>query len=365
MIPRAVAVALLLLACAAPAHGAGAPIMPLDQVRAGMDCTAASVVKGTAISTFAAHVDDVLGAGDIRHARILVTVSGAAIDATGVGPGFSGSPVSCPGADGTALVVGAISETIGAYGGKDRPGDADPGDPRGVRRSTAGRAAHVGAGPCAAARGSPDRRAAEHLRSLARDRSGRRARRAPGRAHGHQHPGEPAPGSRRDTAAARVGDVRRTVQRRRPGGRDRHGRLRRRRHGVGLRPPARRRRPARAVPVGRLRLRRREQPARHPGRGDVQAGRADGRRRHAAPGRDQRRRRTPRRAAAPLPGDVRHARPRHREDRRPARRRSPTSARSGCRPAPRHCRPSRRRRRPRRSTTPSTGRPSTRPTSCA
>ncbi len=118
MITRAVAVALLMLACAAPAHGAGAPIMPLDQVRAGTDCTAASVVHGTDISTFAVHIDDVLGSSDIRQARILVTVSGAAIDATGVGPGFSGSPVSCPGPDGSSLVVGAISETIGAYGGR-------------------------------------------------------------------------------------------------------------------------------------------------------------------------------------------------------------------------------------------------------
>ncbi|HEY5142791.1 MAG TPA: hypothetical protein VII98_04775 [Solirubrobacteraceae bacterium] len=118
MIQRAAAVALLLLAWAAPAHAAGPPIMPLDQVRAGIDCTAASVVRGTDISTFAAHVDDVLGSSDIRQARILVTVSGAAIDATGVGPGFSGSPVSCPGPDGAPLIVGAISETIGAYGGK-------------------------------------------------------------------------------------------------------------------------------------------------------------------------------------------------------------------------------------------------------
>ncbi len=118
MITRAVAVVILMLVCAAPAHGAGAPIMTLDQVHAGMDCTAASVVKGTDISTFAAHVDDVLGASDLRQARILVTVSGAAIDATGVGPGFSGSPVSCPGPGGAPLVVGAISETIGAYGGK-------------------------------------------------------------------------------------------------------------------------------------------------------------------------------------------------------------------------------------------------------
>ena len=47
-----------------------------------------------------------------------MTVSGPAVDATGVGPGFSGSPITCPGADGTPRIVGAITETIGAYGGK-------------------------------------------------------------------------------------------------------------------------------------------------------------------------------------------------------------------------------------------------------
>ena len=51
-------------------------------------------------------------------ARILVRVSGPAVDATGIGPGFSGSPVYCPGADGVARNVGAISAGIGQYGGK-------------------------------------------------------------------------------------------------------------------------------------------------------------------------------------------------------------------------------------------------------
>ncbi len=45
-------------------------------------------------------------------------MSGPAVDATGVGPGFSGSPILCPGADGVPRIAGAISETIGAFGGK-------------------------------------------------------------------------------------------------------------------------------------------------------------------------------------------------------------------------------------------------------
>ena len=118
MIRRAAAAVLLALACAPAAQAAGPPTMPLDQVRAGMDCTAASVIQGTAISTFGAHVDDVIGDPDIRQARILLELSGPAIDATGVGPGFSGSPVTCAAADGTPQIIGAISETIGAYGGK-------------------------------------------------------------------------------------------------------------------------------------------------------------------------------------------------------------------------------------------------------
>ena len=45
--------------------------------------------------------------------RILVRVSGPAVDRTGVGPGFSGSPIYCGGRN-----AGAISEAIGEYGGK-------------------------------------------------------------------------------------------------------------------------------------------------------------------------------------------------------------------------------------------------------
>ncbi len=117
--PVALAACALAGAPAAPALAAGDPILPLDQVHAGMACTGASVVQGTAIATFDVHVDDVLpGGGDPRDARILVTVSGAAVDATGVGPGFSGSPITCVGADGTPRIIGAISETIGSYAGK-------------------------------------------------------------------------------------------------------------------------------------------------------------------------------------------------------------------------------------------------------
>jgi hypothetical protein len=98
----------------AGAAQAADPIMPLSDVRAGMVCTALSVVHGTEISSFNAEVLDVI-AEDPAYggARLLVRVSGPAVDATGVGPGFSGSPIVCDG-----RYAGAISEGIGDYGNK-------------------------------------------------------------------------------------------------------------------------------------------------------------------------------------------------------------------------------------------------------
>jgi hypothetical protein len=107
------------LTWAAPAGAAGDPIMPLSQVQAGMRCTGYSVVRGTAISSFDVDVLDVVD-GDPNEdgPRILVQVSGPAVDATGVGPGFSGSPVYCPDGAGVQRNIGAISESIGEYGGR-------------------------------------------------------------------------------------------------------------------------------------------------------------------------------------------------------------------------------------------------------
>lgn len=92
--------------------------MPLAQVQRGMHCTARSVVHGTDISSFDADVLDVVAGDAADDARILIRVSGAAVDATGIGPGFSGSPIYCPDSDGVQRVIGAISEGIGEYGNK-------------------------------------------------------------------------------------------------------------------------------------------------------------------------------------------------------------------------------------------------------
>jgi hypothetical protein len=103
---------------AAPAF-AGDPIMPLSQVRAGMQCTGYSVIRGTTISSFSVEVVDVVDSEPgTDGARIIVTVSGPAVDTTGIGPGFSGSPIYCPDGNGVRRNIGAISESIGDYGGK-------------------------------------------------------------------------------------------------------------------------------------------------------------------------------------------------------------------------------------------------------
>ncbi|MDQ6750316.1 MAG: hypothetical protein M3Z33_06155 [Actinomycetota bacterium] len=100
----------------APPAYAGDPIMPLSQVQRGMSCTAYSVVQGTDIAAFRADVVDVVSGGS--SAQILVRVSGPAVDATGVGPGFSGSPIYCPDPQGTPRNIGAIAEGVGDYGNK-------------------------------------------------------------------------------------------------------------------------------------------------------------------------------------------------------------------------------------------------------
>src|SRR3954452_6507865 len=101
-----VAVVAALLASAAPAVAAGDPIMPLWQVHGGMRCTAYSVIHGTDISSFDVDVLDVTGGEASTGGDILIQVSGPAVDATGLGPGFSGSPIYCPDAEGVSRVIG-------------------------------------------------------------------------------------------------------------------------------------------------------------------------------------------------------------------------------------------------------------------
>ncbi|HET7240076.1 MAG TPA: hypothetical protein VFI77_02885, partial [Gemmatimonadales bacterium] len=77
-----------------------------------MTCTGLSVIRGTEISSFNVDIVDVIAAETgLSGPRILIRVSGPAVDETGIGPGFSGSPVYCDGRN-----AGAISEGLGEYG---------------------------------------------------------------------------------------------------------------------------------------------------------------------------------------------------------------------------------------------------------
>src|ERR671914_731509 len=112
---------------------AAEPIMPL------------SVVRGTEISEFDVEVVEVVAGGPPSATRILIRVSGPAVDSTGVGPGFSGSPVLCDDGSGRRRTAGAISESVGEYGNKvalatpiETMLGARPDAPRG-RRSAAAR----------------------------------------------------------------------------------------------------------------------------------------------------------------------------------------------------------------------------------
>jgi hypothetical protein len=90
--------------------------MPLADVHSGMDCTGETVVQGTTISSFGVHVIDVVQAPS--GSGILVSVSGPAVDRTGVAEGMSGSPVYCQDSSGTLRNAGAIAAGVGEYGNK-------------------------------------------------------------------------------------------------------------------------------------------------------------------------------------------------------------------------------------------------------
>src|SRR4051795_11973122 len=113
------ATVLAALVPAAPAAGAGDPVMPLSEVHPGLQCTGYTVFRGTAVEPFPVEVLDVVGQATSGEtaARILVRASGPKVDATGVAAGFSGSPIYCPRPDGTMANAGAISETIGDFTG--------------------------------------------------------------------------------------------------------------------------------------------------------------------------------------------------------------------------------------------------------
>jgi hypothetical protein len=114
---RAVALGLAVLLGPPAAARAGDPIMPLSEVEPGMRCTGYTVVRGTEPSSFDVEVIDILDQRPHRP-RIVVRVSGPAVDATGIGLGFSGSPVYCPDEQGTQRNAGAIAAGLGDFGNR-------------------------------------------------------------------------------------------------------------------------------------------------------------------------------------------------------------------------------------------------------
>ena len=222
-------------ACPAPALAAD-PTMPLADVRSGMRCTALSVVRGTTISEFDAEVIDVVrGESASSGPRILVRVSGPAVDATGIGPGFSGSPILCPDSDGVRRNAGAISETVGEYAGKmalATPIELVLGQgvraPRSARRAPAlMRSARRIATPLTISGLSGEMRRRVTSGRAAGGPAGPGCPRRAG--HGLSRAG-PAPG---------LGDGGELLERRRVHQRDRHGGLSQRLIDMGLRPPLR------------------------------------------------------------------------------------------------------------------------------
>lgn len=116
---RSVLLGLALLLGSAPAALAGDPIYPLSKVREGQMCKGYSVIRGTDISEFDVEIQDVVEDDSRPNGSfLLVRVSGPAVDATGLGPGFSGSPIYCRDDDGVDKNAGAISNTVGEYGHK-------------------------------------------------------------------------------------------------------------------------------------------------------------------------------------------------------------------------------------------------------
>jgi hypothetical protein len=93
------------------------PIMPLEDVQRGMQCEGRSVFRGTTIETFDVEILDVIaqdpmGSGPV----ILFRASGPAVDDTGLGFGFSGSPIYCPDENGQLRNAGAVFAGVDDYG---------------------------------------------------------------------------------------------------------------------------------------------------------------------------------------------------------------------------------------------------------
>ncbi|MEK6631439.1 MAG: SpoIVB peptidase S55 domain-containing protein, partial [Acidobacteriota bacterium] len=86
-------------------------VMPIDEVKPGMDGIGLTVFQGTTIEEFKVHVLGVLRATvGPRRDLILARLEGGPLAKTGVIAGMSGSPVYIDG-----RLVGAVSHSLGSF----------------------------------------------------------------------------------------------------------------------------------------------------------------------------------------------------------------------------------------------------------
>ena len=237
---------------------------PFGDVRAGMSCTVASVIHGTDVTTFDAHVDDViaagLGPGDGAHPRHGLRAGGRRARAS-----VPGSPARRSPARGRTARRGSSARSPR----RSAPTAARPCSRRRSRRSSASRSTRRAPPPRGARAAALLRRARPISEPLSYSglspggRPGLPARRRARRPHARARAAAAGAGAGAAGDRPRLGDRRDARDGRRRRRRDRHRRVRRRHDRLGLRASVRRGRPALDVPDRGLRLRRRQQPARH------------------------------------------------------------------------------------------------------
>ncbi len=97
--------------CVFAAAGEGTiPILPLDQVKAGMKGTGKSVFEGSRIEEFEVEIIGVLKNIEPKKSLILAKLKGGILGDTGVISGMSGSPVYVDG-----KLIGAIAYSVGTF----------------------------------------------------------------------------------------------------------------------------------------------------------------------------------------------------------------------------------------------------------
>jgi hypothetical protein len=108
---RTAAAALALAALVGVSLPAATPLMPIEEIRPGMVGTGRTVMEGTTLQEFKAHILGVLrNVQGPRRDLILARLEGAGLEQSGVSQGMSGSPVYVDG-----RLIGAVSYSIGSF----------------------------------------------------------------------------------------------------------------------------------------------------------------------------------------------------------------------------------------------------------